>query len=47
MRHRGWFGVDDPVRFEERVDEGGARRRGAQMLAAAREVEFGPLVRAP
>jgi hypothetical protein len=42
----GRLGVDHPVGLEERVDEGSPRRRGAQMLAAARQVEFVPIVRA-
>jgi len=36
----GRLGVDDPVGLEERVDEGSPRRRGAQRLAAARQVEL-------
>ena len=42
----GRLGVDDPVGLEERVDEGVPLRRVAQVLAAAGEVEFVPVVRA-
>ncbi len=36
----GRLGVDDPVGLEECVDASSPRRPGAQMLAAARQVEF-------
>ena len=36
----GELGVDDPVRFEEGVDEGMPRHWGAQMLVAAGQVEL-------
>ena len=40
MRPEGGLRVDHPVGVEERVDEGVPRRRVAQVLAAAGEVEF-------
>ena len=36
----GRLGVDHPVGLEERIDEGVPLRRVAQVLGAAREVEF-------
>ena len=43
----GRLRVDDPVRLEERIDEGVPLRRVAQVLGGAGEIEFVPGVRAP
>jgi hypothetical protein len=43
---KGRLGVHHPVSVEERVDEGPPRRRIAQMLAPAGQVEFVAVERA-